>query len=384
MQNSKQDSMKTEDYIAEKKKCLAQCNEANGIPDTSDWDEGPTGPESDTNGIAEELLGQGYEYMYSIVNAGGVSNNGIHVVKLVGTEEALLCKSLEQGHGNSEAWLLNRLYGHPNIPAVYGYIPGIKPDEPEADPWDPITTTSLDVPQSQTFDRVFMEFCEQGSLENLIKRYQERRSLRIPESFIWKVLESLAEALRFCHTGENVIDDDAGPSPFEDLPFANYAFEWDPIIHRDIYPQNVFLTNDKDSYPRVVLGDFGYAISRSQLEELQSTYRDTPKQDEWSEYPTHLRDEANDVMCVGYTIWNMCYCTNELIPIEFMHVHEAEMSEGMWSYSGELRDILNRLISSSDEERMDCKELLASIQQARHSLRSSLPVETLLLRRPLP
>ena len=96
-----------------------------------------------------------------------------------------------------------------------------------------------------------LEYCDGGTIDNSIDMYLKNLDY-IPESFIWHTFLSMAKALAFCHDG--VID------PLRTPVQANY--EWNKICHLDIKPQNVFLEKpDGTSWPRVVLGDFGCAVT---------------------------------------------------------------------------------------------------------------------------
>lgn len=142
---------------------------------------------------------------------------------------------------------------------------------------------------------LYMEYCDLGSLQKLIKRYlqndeyipaelccgcQQQSPSRVsaPESFVWHVLHSLASALQYLHYG-------IGGNDHRDPPEPKGPSEWPPILHRDIKPDNILLRtapgalssskypsgpliyphwpyNKKDpesgdqTYPKIVLADF--------------------------------------------------------------------------------------------------------------------------------
>ena len=84
--------------------------------------------------------------------------------------------------------------------------------------------------------RIYYEYCAGGDLWELIPSGQ---SARYPESFIWHVFIQLAEALDAMHN--------RGPKH---------------VVHRDVKPENVFLTSryrPNHSYPTLKLGDYGFA-----------------------------------------------------------------------------------------------------------------------------
>jgi serine/threonine protein kinase len=144
---------------------------------------------------------------------------------------------------------------------------------------------------------LYMEYCDMGSVQGLIKRYvhhnthclaqagfqrgqQQQLSpsrASIPEAFIWHVLHSLASALQYIHHG--IAGNDR-----REPPKLRDHIDWPQIIHRDIKPDNILLrtahgtvsaknpkqpllyphcpfdNEDPDravsTYPKIVLADF--------------------------------------------------------------------------------------------------------------------------------
>lgn len=94
-----------------------------------------------------------------------------------------------------------------------------------------------------------LEYCNAGSLEDKVEDLCRRRSM-ISGSYAKHILLSVAKALSFLHHG--MLDE-----------YAHGVPNWDAIYHLDIKPQNILLSNDQRglSHPRVVLADFGCAIS---------------------------------------------------------------------------------------------------------------------------
>ena len=99
--------------------------------------------------------------------------------------------------------------------------------------------------------QLYFDYYPGGDLFQLNARYVEEWE-PVPESFIWHCFLQLSEALAYIHHGYDRRQL-SGPPP---------ASDWQPIIHGDVKPENVFLgppTEDSHGYPSLVLGDFGLA-----------------------------------------------------------------------------------------------------------------------------
>ena len=96
--------------------------------------------------------------------------------------------------------------------------------------------------------QLYFDYYPGGDLFNIIARYHEMQEA-MPEKFIWHVFLQLSEGLAYIHHGY-------------DRRVNVPVLSWEPIIHGDIKPENVFLgppTADTHGYPSIVLGDFGLA-----------------------------------------------------------------------------------------------------------------------------
>jgi serine/threonine protein kinase len=148
-------------------------------------------------------------------------------------------------------------------------------------------------------DRLYMEYCDGGSLADIINLYRAADKL-VPEMFIWHVLDSLLRALIHLQAQSTMKDQLSGRLAVATLSGPRYVGrtkkrfdviagdeeQWVSIIHRDLYPDNILLTSQPfDSftndtpwsvpyenrltedispspahdYPRIVLADFGEA-----------------------------------------------------------------------------------------------------------------------------
>ncbi|KAI8953335.1 hypothetical protein F4801DRAFT_576510 [Xylaria longipes] len=96
-----------------------------------------------------------------------------------------------------------------------------------------------------------------GALDRFVQLYN-RRDREVPEHFIWHVLLTLVEAVRYLKFGALPGTDDEDPN-------------WIPIHHRDIAARNVFIHYpprddaepdegfEENAFPEIILGDFGHA-----------------------------------------------------------------------------------------------------------------------------
>lgn len=89
------------------------------------------------------------------------------------------------------------------------------------------------------------EFYAGGDLVSYLPNGRERPS----ERFVWWIFVQLADILAYLHEG------------FDHKNPSRALRDWQPVIHCDIKPDNVFLCERRRdcAYPNVVLGDFGYA-----------------------------------------------------------------------------------------------------------------------------
>ena len=111
---------------------------------------------------------------------------------------------------------------------------------------------------------LYMEYCSLGTLSDVIRRHTgtDGASIAIPEPFMWRVLQGLAEVGSYMETGNANGGTTVEPG-------------WQEIVRRDLKPGNIFLTDAEagqwEVHPKPVVGDFGIAILTSQQDRLNPT-----------------------------------------------------------------------------------------------------------------
>lgn len=115
---------------------------------------------------------------------------------------------------------------------------------------------------------IFLELCSGGDLLDQLRCFRSQTSksgFTAPMVFTLHVLVSLAHALAYLHHGLR----------WKEGQTYSDTHPWDPIIHGDIKPDNIFLRHNPHSQvkglPDVVLGDFGMAQFASQSTGITGT-----------------------------------------------------------------------------------------------------------------
>ena len=133
--------------------------------------------------------------------------------------------------------------------------------------------------------QLYFDYYPGGDLFGVMNRYYQEW-VPVPESFIWHCFLQLSEALAYIHHGYDCRQH-CGPPP---------ASKWQPIIHADLKPENIFLgppTEDSHGYPSLVLGDFGLV-----------TIEENPLPGTWKWQPPELpmSSKKADVWALGAVI----------------------------------------------------------------------------------
>ncbi|KAK4628660.1 uncharacterized protein CLAFUR5_20196 [Fulvia fulva] len=176
--------------------------------------------------------------------------------------------------------------------------------------------------------RIYTEYCPQGTLSSLIKDYQLRYGVattvqqindaEVPEAFCWHAL--------WCLTQVGLLME-RGAVHKRDVPQGT----WPLIVHRDIKPDNIFLSGNQGfqwrGYPTTKLGDWGLSVLYANGEcsgrgqGLLSDYRFSPPEVRQPamgyleglgpphRYPARLTSRTN-VWAVGLQIWSLMQMEN--------------------------------------------------------------------------
>ncbi|KAH7074618.1 kinase-like domain-containing protein [Paraphoma chrysanthemicola] len=173
----------------------------------------------------------------------GGCNTGIYlVISHSGTkyiEKRVGVDAIRDLYANREIEALIRLDGFPNIIRLRDY--------------------NIDCSRTG-YGSIYMQHCELGSVDNLIKRYAAHNARLPDEGFLWKVLWDASLAL--CHMFSGVSQRDI-IARINDGKDVRPNKGWVGTLHRDLKPGNICLTRAKESdlYPTAVLVDFGCCTS---------------------------------------------------------------------------------------------------------------------------
>ncbi|KAL8870629.1 MAG: hypothetical protein Q9174_003371 [Haloplaca sp. 1 TL-2023] len=140
--------------------------------------------------------------------------------------------------------------------------------------------------------QLWMPYCNGGDLYDLVRFYRISRGIGgIPEGFLWHTFIQLASACAYLHTG--LLD----PKNPDEEPSKS----WHKVVHRDIKPDNVFLTMQPgQTYPTIVLGDFGLAtLQHTTCPPHAGIIRGTPV---WQPPELPLHTAYSDIWSVGAII----------------------------------------------------------------------------------
>jgi len=181
-----------------------------------------------------------------------------------------------------------------------------------------------------------MDVYAYGDLWALLEKHVSQRK-PFHEGFIWHVFRSLARALRHMQRG--------------DPPALHNNYDW--ILHRDIYPRNIFLglpVSHEPSWPKVVLGDFGSSISS--VDQWQNI--ELRQQQDFSPPPFEPpNNKRSDVFQVGLVVVALFRLTT----MPSLYSQSFQSSPAGATYTPMLNDILGRCLELLPANRVSAMEL---------------------------
>ena len=193
---------------------------------------------------------------------GGWNNEGMILMsdKLSGELAVLKRAKVSSIDDRNEVEKLYRVKGHPNISEILAHVPAsldqVKGKEPSRisnryEVYCPFEKMHLPM-----HDQIFMKYyvAKVGTVEvHTLADILQNKGNRVPEGFAWAVLIGLLKALCFLHFGS------------VDVMREQSDENWEPILHRDLQMDNVFVHGGQAGYPDIVLGDFGSSRTEAQL-----------------------------------------------------------------------------------------------------------------------
>ena len=187
---------------------------------------------------------------------------------------------------------------------------------------------------------IIMDFMNNGDLSGYVKAYMEMNK-PIPQDQILELFYQCASALCYCHKSG--------------------------IIHRDIKPQNLFMTETKD----IKIGDFGISTTRND-KQANSITIGTQRYMAPEMFGNQVYDSKIDVYALGCTFHMMCYFS---LPREIVVVTDAFGQRGdivdvpsnkfknLNFYSKEIFNLIQMMIERDVNKRPKSEDVLNYIKQ---------------------
>lgn len=209
--------------------------------------------------------------------------------------------------------------------------------------------------------QLYYEYYSHGDLYGLI-RHHEKNIAFIPETFMWHAYLQLSEALAFLHTG------------YDQRASYSVPADWQPVIHGDLKPENIFLSPPNASspspldreYPSLVIGDFGLATLVENQRPGTLVYQPP-------EMPASTKKA--DVWALGSIMHKMAHHEEPILPLpaQFQDTHENRMI-WYWTprsrvpkplddiYSLDLHDCVFETFTRDPRGRIDSLSLFRKVQ----------------------
>ena len=199
---------------------------------------------------------------------------------------------------------------------------------------------------------IIMEYINNGNIKDYIFAYKDKKK-PIPEEELWNLFYQCMSGLVYIHNKN--------------------------IIHRDIEPENLFITENKT----IKIGDFNASamrkikrINNQNLENLQPLLRETLKIGN----PLYMSPEMYnhkgygskvDVYSMGCTFYEMCFFEPPRIPIPIISIKGEKITDlqdispkqNINTYSQELLNIIKEMIEKDENKRLSSNEILEMIRK---------------------
>ncbi|EME83565.1 uncharacterized protein MYCFIDRAFT_215355 [Pseudocercospora fijiensis CIRAD86] len=212
--------------------------------------------------------------------------------------------------------------------------------------------------------RIYVDYCKYGDLEQLIEIYNDKRETKIqqtgsstdhylPVRVIWAVFESLVAALCLLHFGR--------------MPWHPPSPEWEPILHQDIKPRNIFPSRAdvehslQTSALRLTIG----ASLELSNHRGQEQYAYGSEDADYNEYnPITLK---SDIWAVGRTVLALMNLEKAADVQSYKFDSEYDLPDYHDEateayYPKDLRDLVELCLRDNPAERPDAMQLWARIQ----------------------
>ena len=186
---------------------------------------------------------------------------------------------------------------------------------------------------------ILMDHMSNGDLKDFISVHMEMGQ-PIPEEEILELFYQCAAGLYYCHRKN--------------------------IIHRDIKPQNLFMTETKE----VKIGDFGISFQRKKGE-VNTLFQGTIKYMAPEMFDRTGYDSKIDVYALGVTFHLMCYFC---IPRDIVIVNDALGQRGVFQetdpskfqnynfYSNEIKNLILRMTDKNPVTRLNSEQVFNDIK----------------------
>jgi NIMA (never in mitosis gene a)-related kinase len=247
---------------------------------------------------------------------------------------------------------------------------------------------------------IYVEFCDRGDLDGVIREYAKHKGERPPEAFIWHAFGGLLDGLAYLQTGVGHLHNKNIKRPHK----------WTPILHRDMKPDNVLLrsrmTVGSGKYFYCVLSDFGLATEDQHPSDKlcdpsqtsgrkcgtmaylapEQCYDPYPKTEDENKYFPKGRNgqrmghsRKTDVWALGATIFNLMECEGITGHLDFSK-RPSGLDSQTWyegqlarrrkyplvppmEYSAELRELIYDATRWDPENRPDAVELVKKFEK---------------------